>query len=92
MNNKWQSPVRRMLALLLCLTLLVGMFPVLDQGAKALDTDAGILWLDGKVDASTPLRTKAYLDLYSPYGYNDNILSGSKLLIRNADYGYTKKS
>ena len=88
MNKKWQAPVRRMLALLLCATLLVGMFPVLDQGAKALDTDAGLLWLDGKVDASTPLRTKAYLDRYSPYGYNDNIVSGSKLLIRNADYGY----
>ena len=88
MNKKWQSPVRRMLALLLCFTFLVGMFPTLAQEAKAVDTDAGLLWLDGNTDASTPVQTRAYLDYYWAYGYNDQIRSGSQLLIRSAKYGH----
>ncbi len=88
MNKKWQSPVRRMLALLLCATLLLGMFPMLQQEAKAVDTDAGLLWLDGQITSSTPVETDMYLDYYRPYTYSDNIWGGSKLLIRSAKWGH----
>ena len=35
MNPKWQKPARRMLALLLCVASLIGMFPMLELGANA---------------------------------------------------------
>ena len=49
MKQKWQAPFRRMLALLLCVASLLGMFPALTMVTKAA-TSAGIVTVDSDLD------------------------------------------